>query len=160
GQAGATAGIGVAISESKGDQWAIPVDNSMDASPRRSSQRAELLAAIEGLRRLSTAVADHFPRRFEGQRLYHRGLIIATDSEYVAKGVTEWFPAWKDNGWRNSQGASPANLDLSKSSMTTSLLSKRRYKMEVGFWRIGREHNNKADSLAKLAARNAPPALS
>lgn len=98
GQKGATAGIGVAIG--LGDlglhQWSIPIDDTVDAYPTRSSQRAELLAAIEGLRLISEANAerldDHTTPRGAKKPF---AIVITTDSEYVVKGMTEWFPTWK-----------------------------------------------------------------
>ncbi|KAF5368218.1 hypothetical protein D9615_010522 [Tricholomella constricta] len=96
----ATAGIGVALGklELYNDQWAIPVQDSMDPNhPKRTSQRTELLAAIEGLKKLELAESST-----EGDRYRHSQpedpkarseWVIATDSEYVVKGITEWFPA-------------------------------------------------------------------
>jgi ribonuclease HI len=42
------------------------------------------------------------------------GMVIwlSTDSQYVQKGVTEWMPKWKRNGWRNSKKAGIANKSL------------------------------------------------
>jgi ribonuclease HI len=37
---------------------------------------------------------------------------LSTDSQYVQKGVTEWMPKWKRNGWRNSKKAGVANKSL------------------------------------------------
>jgi ribonuclease HI len=96
GQVGATSGLGIAIGSIGigDDQWSIPVDGSVDSDPRRTSQRAELLAAIEGLRRLcdnsTRGGARHGTRRQAGQCW-----VIVTDSEYVVKGMTEWVPVWK-----------------------------------------------------------------
>ena len=33
----------------------------------------------------------------------HAPATIRTDSQYVVKGVNEWLPNWKRNGWRNAQ---------------------------------------------------------
>jgi ribonuclease HI len=42
------------------------------------------------------------------------GMVIwlSTDSQYVQKGVTEWMPKWKKNGWRNSKKSWIANKSL------------------------------------------------
>jgi hypothetical protein len=37
---------------------------------------------------------------------------LSTDSQYVQKGVNEWMPKWKRNGWRNSKKAGIANKSL------------------------------------------------
>jgi ribonuclease HI len=29
---------------------------------------------------------------------------IVTDSEYVAKGISQWLPKWKRQGWQRSEG--------------------------------------------------------
>jgi len=29
---------------------------------------------------------------------------VLTDSEYVRKGLSEWMPKWKANGWRRREG--------------------------------------------------------
>ena len=34
---------------------------------------------------------------------------IRTDSQYAVKGVNEWLPNWKRNGWRNAQRKPVAN---------------------------------------------------
>ena len=61
----------------------------MDPGQRRTSQRAELLAAIEGVRR--SAFGDVHP--YYGNA--PRARIIVSDSEYVVRGMTEWLPQWK-----------------------------------------------------------------
>jgi ribonuclease HI len=37
---------------------------------------------------------------------------VSTDSQYVQKGINEWMPKWKQNGWRNSKKAGVANKSL------------------------------------------------
>ena len=39
---------------------------------------------------------------------------IRTDSQYAVKGVNEWLPNWKRNGWRNAQRKPVANEAISK----------------------------------------------
>jgi ribonuclease HI len=56
------------------------------ANPDTTNNRMELQAAIEALRAL--------PKRSE--------VVVITDSEYVAKGMTEWIRGWKTNGWRTA----------------------------------------------------------
>ena len=36
---------------------------------------------------------------------------VCTDSQYVQRGITEWLPSWKRNGWKRKRG-SVKNLDL------------------------------------------------
>jgi len=55
-----------------------------------TNNRMELSAAIEGLRALNRACR----------------VTVLTDSEYLRRGITEFLPRWKENGWRNSAGKS------------------------------------------------------
>jgi ribonuclease HI len=57
----------------------------VDNFPLRSNQRAELCAARLGVELLART-------RVKGKA---EAWIIATDSEYVVKGMTEWLPKWK-----------------------------------------------------------------
>jgi len=53
-----------------------------------TNNRMELQAVIEGLSALKR------PARVE----------LFTDSVYVGKGMTEWLPKWKANGWQRKEG--------------------------------------------------------
>ena len=61
-----------------------------------TNNRMELIAAIEGLRALKRASQ----------------VTVLTDSEYVRRGITEFLPRWKANGWRASTGKPVVNRDL------------------------------------------------
>ena len=61
-----------------------------------TNNRMELTAAIEGLRALKRASQ----------------VTVLTDSEYVRRGITEYLPRWKTNGWRTSTGKAVVNQDL------------------------------------------------
>jgi ribonuclease HI len=54
-----------------------------------TNNRMEMTAVIRGLETLTR------PTRVE----------LVTDSTYVGKGLTEWLPKWKAQGWRRRQGA-------------------------------------------------------
>lgn len=86
GRPGAKAGIGVAYGESKDSQLSVPIKDDEDGYSVRSNQRAELLAAKLGLEFFAESEDP-----FGDSKVW----IIATDSEYVAKGMTEWLPMWK-----------------------------------------------------------------
>src|SRR5438552_3247692 len=58
------------------------------AERETTNNRMELTAAIEGLAAL--------------KRRCH--VVLVTDSQYVGKGVSEWLPKWKKNGWRRREG--------------------------------------------------------
>lgn len=60
------------------------------AEANTTNNRMELLAVIRGLEALKR------PCEVE----------LFTDSVYVGKGLTEWMPKWKVNGWRRKEGDS------------------------------------------------------
>jgi ribonuclease HI len=57
------------------------------AEPATTNNRMELTGVIEGLSVLKR------PCRVE----------LITDSQYVAKGIAEWMPRWKQQGWRRRE---------------------------------------------------------
>jgi ribonuclease HI len=54
-----------------------------------TNNRMELVAVIRGLESLKR------PCQVE----------LITDSQYVAKGLSQWVPKWKANGWRRREGS-------------------------------------------------------
>ena len=64
--------------------------------PLTTNNRMELLAVIRALESLKR------PSRAR----------IATDSQYVQKGISEWIKGWKARGWRTSSKAPVKNVDL------------------------------------------------
>jgi ribonuclease HI len=56
--------------------------------PESTNNRMELTAVVEGLSTLMR------PTDVE----------LFTDSVYVGKGISEWLPKWKANGWRRREG--------------------------------------------------------
>ena len=56
----------------------------------------ELLAAIHALEALKRATY----------------VVLHTDSQYVQRGISEWLPRWKANGWRTAGKAPVANREL------------------------------------------------
>lgn len=61
-----------------------------------TNNRMELTAVIRGLSALKSACK----------------VLLVTDSEYVAKGLSEWMPGWKKRGWRKSDKSPVINVDL------------------------------------------------
>ncbi|KAG8527406.1 uncharacterized protein KY384_007558 [Bacidia gigantensis] len=80
--------------------------------------------------------------------------IIATDSEYVVKGITEWLPTWKNDKLRSKQNEKPANLDLLLRLDAAITAEETRQDLKIGFWHVPREYNTMADKLAKEAAQH------
>src|SRR5215218_2648058 len=64
------------------------VTDASGAEPLTTNNRMELMGVIEGLATLRR------PCRVE----------LITDSQYVAKGVAEWLPKWKAQGWQRKEG--------------------------------------------------------
>jgi ribonuclease HI len=56
--------------------------------PQTTNNRMEMTAVIRGLESLRRQTAVE----------------LVTDSTYVGKGLTEWLPKWKANGWRRREG--------------------------------------------------------
>ncbi|KAF2110283.1 ribonuclease H-like domain-containing protein [Lophiotrema nucula] len=151
GQPAAKAGVGVAYGNTDGSQLSIPITDLADNFPLRSNQRAELYAAQLGLEFLAEADGANTKEPTGKPKGKSEAWIIATDSEYVVKGMTEWLPRWKRNDWCTSKGTTPANLDLFLA--LDGVMTKHEAKnVKIGFWHIPREHNKLADRLAKAAA--------
>lgn len=95
GQPGAKAGAGITLGTTNATQYSIPITDVEDSFPVRSNQRAELYAAITGLHvlaeyhRLDAEEASSHSKDKSGN------FIIAGDSEYVVRGMTEWLPTWR-----------------------------------------------------------------
>ncbi|KAK0448775.1 ribonuclease H-like domain-containing protein [Armillaria borealis] len=169
GRADATAGIGIVMGGSETDQWSILIDDTLDPGAEKTSQRAELLAALQGLEKLRMQHFEteeeryHNEKRHKLQTLKTRNTrgdtspvtgprwIIASDSEYVVLGMTEWLPKWKTKGMRTSRGKRPVNFDLYL-KLDEAVSSVEKEGIDVGFWIIPRKLN-KADELAKKAIR-------
>jgi len=98
-----------------------------------TNNRMELMAVIEGLRKLKRGVA----------------VAIYTDSRYVMDGAAKWLPAWKKRGWRTADKKPVKNEDLWKAldgEMTRHQIT----------WHWVRGHsghpeNERADRLARSA---------
>jgi ribonuclease HI len=63
------------------------VTDESGAEPHTTNNRMELRSVIEGLASLKRRCTVH----------------LVTDSQYVAKGMTEWMPKWKANGWQRKE---------------------------------------------------------
>ena len=79
----------------------MPITDLEDDFALRSNQRAELHAAKLGLEFLAEAHRINTEPEDESNVW-----VIATDSEYVVKGMTEWLPTWRvsnypDKGFYN-----------------------------------------------------------
>jgi ribonuclease HI len=72
---------------------------------------------------------------------------LSTDSQYVQKGMCEWMPKWKRNGWRNSKKAGIANKSLWP-ALEAAVARHRRIELTWVKAHSGILHNEVADTLA------------
>ena len=102
----AKAGLGMTIGDDKEYCWSITVEDVVDSDGPRTNQPAEMLAAIEGLKKLEgenhiqaiheamgKGDSHHKSARHHTDVLSSTYIIMA-NSEYVVKGITEWLPTW------------------------------------------------------------------
>jgi ribonuclease HI len=104
--------------------------------PETTNNRMELTAVIRGLEAL--------------KRRTHVELI--TDSEYVGKGLTQWMPKWKANGWRRKEGsrwAEVKNEDLWR--RLDELVARHQLKFTHVRGHSGHVENERCDTLAVAA---------
>jgi ribonuclease HI len=73
----------------------MPITDSTDNFALRSNQRAELHAAKLGLEFFAEADRINTEELSDMPKGESKAWIIATDSEYVVKGMTEWLPTWR-----------------------------------------------------------------
>jgi ribonuclease HI len=101
-----------------------------------TNNRMELTAVIRGLESLRR------PTSVE----------LLTDSVYVGKGLTEWMPKWKADGWRRREGKSLKeikNEDLWR--RLDELLGKHKIKFTHVRGHSGHVENERCDTLAVAA---------
>ena len=100
-----------------------------------TNNRMELMAAIEGLTAL---------KRPSKVRLH-------TDSTYVKDGLTKWIHGWKRNGWTTASKKPVKNKDLWQALEEACKPHEIEWVWVKGH--AGDEGNERADELARLAAR-------
>ncbi len=102
-----------------------------------TNNRMELRAAIEALRALrEPAEVD-----------------LYTDSAYLQRGLTEWLPRWKAQGWRRREGrrlVPIANEDLWRE--LDALISAHKVRFHWLAGHAGDPENDRADALARAQA--------
>jgi len=106
-----------------------------------TNNRMEIMAAIQALESLT---------RPSTVDLY-------TDSVYLRRGITEWVPGWKQNGWKTRDKKPVKNVDL-----WTRLDAAAQPHDVRWFWvkgHAGHPENERADQLAVLGAQEAAAAL-
>jgi len=79
-----------------------------------------------------------------------RAVTLYSDSQYLIKGITEWFGGWVQNGWRTSSGEPVKNADLWGRLHTARLCHNVRWQWVKGH--AGNPGNERVDALANAAA--------
>ena len=117
----------------------LPPKNSWKKSggePETTNNRMELTAVVEGLSTLTR------PTHVE----------LFTDSVYVGKGMSEWMPKWKSNGWKRKEGRKLVpvkNEDLWRKLDELLQTHKVKYTRVAGH--SGHPENDRVDELAVAA---------
>jgi ribonuclease HI len=109
------------------------VRSSSGAVPETTNNRMELQGVIEGLSTLKR------PCRVE----------LVTDSQYVAKGISEWLAGWKSRGWQRKEGnrlKPVVNVDLWQQIDALLAIHEVRVKHVLGH--RGHPENEECDRLA------------
>ena len=104
-----------------------------------TSERAAIRAAIAAL------------QFTEWSKEPYTSVVIATDSDYVVRGATEYGAKWASNDWRTSRGQSVQNRDLWELLLKV-VANVKQQGVTVSFWRIDPACNKQAEALAKEAA--------
>ena len=74
---------------------------------------------------------------------------LITDSQYVAKGLSDWMPKWKAAGWRRGKRGEVKNIELWQ--RLDELTSKHVLKCTHVFGHAGHPENEECDRLAVQA---------
>lgn len=106
------------------------------AERETTNNRMEMMAVIRGLETLRRPSSVH----------------LITDSQYVAKGLTDWMPKWKANGWRRREKgrwADIKNEDLWR--QLDRLMARHQITVEHVRGHTGHAENERCDTLAVAA---------
>jgi ribonuclease HI len=104
-----------------------------------TNNRMELLAVIRGLEALKQPC----------------DVVLHTDSEYVRRGLSDWMPKWKANGWQRREGKQwkpVKNEELWKRLDELVGIHRLQYVRVAGH--SGHPENERCDELAVAAAKS------
>lgn len=104
--------------------------------PHTTNNRMELLSSIRGLQETPTGSS----------------VLLVTDSNYVAKGISEWMRGWKSRGWKRMEGGrlKPVkNVELWQE--LDELVSERNVSIKWVKGHAGHAENEECDQLAVAA---------
>ena len=104
--------------------------------PVTTNNKMELTAVIRGLESLKR------PCQVE----------LITDSQYVAKGLSEWMPKWKARGWRRGRGADSSEVkNVELWQRLDQLVSQHRVRCRHVLGHTGHAENEECDRMAVAA---------
>lgn len=116
----------------------------LSPADRQTNQVAELQACLRALKILDDVWLEH-PA---GNRLSL--VVIKSDSEYLVRGMTEWFPRWRDHCWVNPNGTPVVNRQYFE-WINEYIQDWNNNGVSIKFWHVPRSMNQMADALAKDA---------
>lgn len=117
----------------------IVIHEASGGALQTTNNRMELLGVIEGLRYVASTLSTNIQ------------LEVYSDSQYVIKGLTEWFPTWEA---KIARGKTIKNQDLWLDIKgMVDLFSNIELKWIRGH--AGHVHNERCDHLAKTAKASA-----
>ncbi len=103
------------------------------AAGETTNNRMELTAAIEALASLKRPC----------------DVVLTTDSQYLAKGMTEWIAGWQKRGWVNSKKEPVLNRDLWERLLELAKVHRVEWVWIRGH--NGHPENERCDALARRA---------
>ena len=104
------------------------------------SNRAELRAIVGALRYRNWA-SEGFTT-----------LVLATTSDYIVRGATEWIRAWLQRGWSKGNGELVSNMDMWQVFLG-EVERWHEYGVKIQLWKIPRKCNTETHRLAKEGAQ-------
>jgi ribonuclease HI len=116
-----------------------------------TNQKAELIAAIRGLEQ-SYLIANHMGMNHKmSKNSGEPSIELQCDSAYVVRGILEWTPIWKANGYKNSKGRPVANAKLFQhlDELVTKAIPAMKWRVYLKH--VPRKENSQADALVNMA---------
>jgi ribonuclease HI len=114
------------------------ISDASGAEPHTTNNRMELAGVIEGLSSLRR------PCKVE----------LVTDSQYVSKGISEWMPKWKAQGWqRKENGRYKPVMNADLWQRLDALLAQHKVRVTHVLGHCGHPENEACDRMAVAAYR-------
>lgn len=112
-----------------------------------TNNRMELMAAIEGLRRVASDKSQ--VEKNQGKIYGDVQIKIFSDSSYVINGITKWVHGWKRNNWQTQAKKDVLNVDLWRAlDSAANEVGPRNISWEYVDGHIGIAGNERCDEIA------------